>query len=211
VNIPLLPPFPPSAAPSVLWTEPFEELAAEHWREVEVRGRTSYAIVTLEGRPCLKAHSRQAASILLHAVRFDPGTYPWLTWSWRLERPVTGEALDRKDGSDASARLYVYFETKGLPWQKRSLDYVWSATLPVGTVMESAFSSTSKIIVVESGASSVGQWRTVSRNLEEDYEQCFGEDAPDVLAIGVMTDTDNTGSEAVAYYDDLQVAKTRTP
>jgi hypothetical protein len=103
----------------------------------------------------------------------------------------------------------VYFETPGLPWQKRNIDYVWSASLPVGTILSSAFSSSSKIIVVESGATALGQWRTVERNLEDDYEQCFGEDPPDVIAIGVMTDTDNTAGEAVAYYDDLHISKVR--
>ncbi|MBI4004487.1 MAG: DUF3047 domain-containing protein [Candidatus Omnitrophica bacterium] len=209
VKVPLLPPFPPSAAPSVLWAEPFDELHPERWREVEVRGRTSYEAITLEGRSCLKAHSRNTASILLHALRFDPQTFQRLSWSWRVERPVTGEALERKEGSDASARVYVYFETKGLPWQKRSIDYVWSTTLPAGTITESAFSSMSKILVVESGTASLGQWRMAERNLEEDYARCFGGDPPDVIAIGVMTDTDNTAGEAVAYYDDLQVSKTR--
>lgn len=211
VKVPLLPPFPPAAAPAVLWTEPFEELHPERWRDVEVRGRTSYEVITLEDRPCLKAHSRNAASILLHPLRFDPESYQWLSWSWRVERPVTGEALERKGGSDAAARIYVYFETKGLPWQKRNIDYVWSATLPVGTILSSAFSSASKIIVVESGAAALGQWRTVERNLDEDYEQCFGEDPPEAIAIGLMTDTDNTQGEAVAYYDDLRISKHRRP
>ena len=209
VTVPLLPPFPPSVTPPILWMEPFDDLRPEQWRDVEVRGRTSYQAILLDGRACLEAHSRNAASLLLHPLRFDPETYQWLSWSWRLERPVTGEALERKEGSDAAARIYVYFETKGLPWQKRSIDYVWSNTLAVGTVMESAFSSMSKIIVVESGAASLGQWRMAQRNLEEDYERCFGGDPPDVIAIGVMTDTDNTAGEAVAYYDDLRISKQR--
>ncbi|MDP3703841.1 MAG: DUF3047 domain-containing protein, partial [Candidatus Omnitrophota bacterium] len=127
----------------------------------------------------------------------------------RVDQLPTGEALERKDGSDAAARVYVYFETTGLPWQKRNIDYVWSATLPVGTILDSAFSSASKIIVVESGTGSVGQWRRVQRNLRADYARCFGEDPPDVVAIGVMTDADNTRGEALAYYDDLRISKSR--
>ncbi len=93
-------------------------------------------------------------------------------------------------------RRDVYFETKGLPWQQGGIDYVWSNTLAVGTI-------------TERGAASLGQWRMAKRNLEEDYERCFGDDPLDVIAIGVMTDTDNTAGEAVAYYDDLQVSRVR--
>ena len=147
--------------------------------------------------------------MLLHPLHFDPETYRWLSWHWRVERPVTGEALERKEGSDAAARVYVYFETAGLPWQKRNIDYVWSASLPVGTILSSAFSTASKIIVVEGGSDSLGQWRMIERNLAEDYTRCFGDNPPDVVAIGVMTDTDNTAGEAMAYYDDLQISKVR--
>jgi len=121
---------------------------------------------------------------------------------------VEGEALDWKDGSDAAARVYVYFASRGLPWQKRNLDYVWSASLPVGTLLSSAYSSTSKILVVESGSASLGQWRTVERNLEDDFERAFGrQDLPDVIAIGLMSDTDNTGGDALAYFDELRVSR----
>ena len=120
----------------------------------------------------------------------------------------TDQCAEREDGSDAAARVYVYFETKGLPWQKRSLDYVWSASLPVGTILSSAYSSKSKIIVVESGPAHLGEWQGVERNLEDDYARCFGtQDLPDVIAIGLMSDTDNTGGSALAYFDELQVSR----
>lgn len=203
-------PLPPSASatPLVLWSEPFETLDPERWRHTEVKGRTQYDIVTIDERRCLKAESRDGASILLAAVDFDPDKFEWLSWSWRVDQLVEGEALDRKQGSDAAARVYVYFETPGLPWQKRSIDYVWSATLPVGTILPSAFAASSKMIVVESGTSALGQWRRVERNLEEDYRRCFGKyDPPKAIGLGLMTDTDNTHSAAIAYFDDLRIRR----
>jgi hypothetical protein len=192
----------------IFWAESFDALRPEYWREVEVQRKTQYDVVEIEGRRCLRAWSRDGASILLSAVRFDPEAYEWLSWEWRVDQHVAGESLDRKEGSDVAARVYVYFDTAGLPWQKRSLDYVWSSTLPAGTILESAFASTSKIIVVESGAAHLGQWRRVERNLEDDYERCFGKsDLPHVIAIGLMSDTDNTGGEALAYFDELRVTR----
>jgi hypothetical protein len=202
---PLLPALP-TPPPSIFWFEPFEALDPARWREVQVRRETHYQVVDLEARRCLAAHSQGGASILVAAVQFDPETYEWLSWDWRVDQFVEGEALDRKEGSDASARVYVYFDSPGLPWQKRNLDYVWSATLPVGTILASAFSAESKIIVAASGIA-VGEWRHIERNLEADYERCFGEDPPRVMAIGLMTDTDNTGVEARAYFDELRVSR----
>ena len=197
--------------PFVLWSEPFNVLDASRWREIEVMQRTEYAVVDLDGRRCLKAHSRDGASILLAQVGFDASDHKWLSWEWRVDRLVAGEALARKQGSDAAARLYVYFKTAGLPWQKRNLDYVWSATLPVGTVLESPYSHSSKIIVVESGPAALGQWRRVERNLHDDYRRCFMEEPPPVVAIGVMNDSDNTHDEALAYFDELRIAREPFP
>jgi len=192
-----------------LFAEPFDDLDRQRWREIEVKGRTSYSLEGEGEDRSLRAHSRGGASILLYPFRFDPDTYEWLTWRWRVERLVDREDLTQKSGSDASARVYVYFDTGGLPWQRRNLDYVWSAHLPVGTILSSALSESSKIIVAESGTEHLGRWRTVSRNIEDDYEACFGEDPPDVVAIGVMADTDNTHSEAIAFFDDLRVTRDR--
>lgn len=210
ITVPLLPPLIPYVTPAIFWAEPFDALDLERWREVEVRRRTQYEVVTLEGRRCLRAVSQDGASLLLAAVRFDPETYEWLSWDWRVDRLVEREVLERKEGSDAAARVYVYVESPGLPWQKRSLDYVWSASLPVGTTLDSAYSSSSKIIVVESGPASLGQWRTVERNLEDDLKRSFGRQAlPDVIAVGLMSDTDNTGDHALAYFDELRVSRAR--
>ena len=202
------PPAPPaSPGVSIVWMEPFDELNSSRWRNVEVRGNSQYRAVSLDGRSCLRAESHATGSILLTTVRFEPKAYPWLMWQWRVDQLVQGEALDQPKGSDAAARVYVYFETQGLPWQKRNIDYVWSASLPVGTSLTSAYSPTSHIVVVESGADHAGQWRDAERNLAEDYRESFHEEPPGVIAIGLMTDSDNTGSESLAYFDEVRIGK----
>ena len=205
--LPLVHPIRSTAKSPTLFAEPFDALEPARWKEVEVKGRTAYTIEELDGSRVLKAHSQGGASILLSPFRFDPQDYPWLSWRWRVDRFAEGEALERKEGSDAAARIYVYFETPGLPWQKRNLDYVWSAVLPAETMLASAFSPSSKILVVESGPTGLGQWRSVTRNIPEDYRRGFGKEAPDVVAIGIMTDTDTTQSEAIAFFDDIMITR----
>ena len=198
-----------AASAGVVWFEPFDVLDSGRWRQVEVRGRTEYSVVDLDGRRCLKAESRGAASILLSSIIVDPKTDAWLSWEWRVDQLVDGEALGRKAGSDAAARVYVYFDSPGMIWQRHSIDYVWSASLPVGTVLDSAFSSASKILVAESGPQTLGQWRAVVRNIDDDYERCFGKEPPKVIAVGVMSDTDNTRGAALAYFDELRISRVR--
>jgi len=179
------------------------------WREIQLNGKTEYAITTLDGRQCLRAESRASASILLIPTRYNPDKFEWLTWEWRVDRLVEGEALERREGSDGAARVYVYFDTPGLfPWQRRNVNYVWSAVQPIGTIVASPFTpKTSKMLIAESGPEHVGTWRTVSRNVEDDYEQAFGDHPPRVVAIGIMTDSDNTGSEALAYFANLRATR----
>lgn len=203
---PLKPSTEPDAAP-VLLQEPFESLDSARWREIDVKGRTDYAIARDEnGDGYLSAHSRAGASVLLLPVRFNPDRYGWISWRWRVERFTGREDLTRKAGSDAAARVYVYFDTPGPAWKRDNLDYVWSERLPADLALPSAFSSWSKIIVAQSGPTP-GVWQSVRRNLADDYRRCFGRKPPDVVAIGFMTDTDTTRTEAAAAFDDLVVSR----
>ena len=205
MKIPLLPSLRP-APQAAVWEESFDVLDPERWRHVKIHGATQYRIVEIDGRRCLRAESQENASLLLAPVSIDPRRSPWISWSWRVDQLVDGEALDRTSGSDAAARLYVYFDTPGLPWQKRNLDYVWSAVLPIGTSMRSPFGSHLNLIVVERGTESLGRWQRVERDVVEGYRRSFGEEPPKkIIAIGLMSDSDNTGSRAVAYFDDLRI------
>jgi hypothetical protein len=40
----------------------------------------------------------------------------------------------------------------------------------------------------------------------QDYRLLFGEEPSALGAVAIMTDTDNTGGQAVAYYGDISLA-----
>lgn len=63
------------------------------------------------------------------------------------------------------------------------------------------------MIAVESGSDSLGYWITEKRNVYEDYRRLFGSNPPKVKAVAVMTDSDNTGGRAEAFYDDFVLKK----
>ena len=63
------------------------------------------------------------------------------------------------------------------------------------------------MIAVESGADSLGRWIAEKRNVYEDYSRIFSEEPPEVGAIAVMSDADNTAETAEAFYDDFVLGR----
>jgi hypothetical protein len=61
------------------------------------------------------------------------------------------------------------------------------------------------MIAVESGPEKAGAWQTETRNIYEDYRRSFGEAPPRVGAVAIMTDTDNTGEDALAWYGAIRI------
>ena len=110
----------------------------------------------------------------------------------------------RKSGDDYSARVYVVFP-HWLPFKTRSLNYIWANRLAKGANTPNPFYANAVMVAVESGDQMVGQWVSEQRDIREDYRRIFGGEPPKVGAVALMTDTDNTGESAVAYYDDLRI------
>jgi len=53
----------------------------------------------------------------------------------------------------------------------------------------------------------LNQWVTEERNLYEDYKKAFGLEPPMISGVAIMTDTDNTGDSATAFYGDIVFKK----
>ena len=87
-----------------------------------------------------------------------------------------------------------------LPPLTKSINYIWANKLPKGRHVPNPFYSNAVMVAVESGNENVGKWIAERRNVYEDFKAIFGEEPP---LIAIMTDTDNTGEAAVAYYDDM--------
>ena len=51
----------------------------------------------------------------------------------------------------------------------------------------------------------IGKWQSFTRNLVEDFKRVFGEEPGKVTSIEIVTDTDNTGGDAEAFYGDITV------
>jgi len=177
------------------------------WRDepFQKKAKTVYSLVTEGGRTVLKAHSRNAASGLLKKVELNPRKYPLLRWSWKVEQTLQREDVTKKSGDDFAARVYVVFP-RTFFWQTRALNYAWAARLPKGSMVPSPYTGNAIIVAVESGEGKAGSWVSEERNIYEDYERAFGEEPPQLGAVAVMTDTDDTKDEVTAWYGDITLA-----
>ena len=84
-----------------------------------------------------------------------------------------------------------------------AINYIWESKAPVGTIVPNPYTDRVKMFVVETGSAKVNQWANEERNVYEDYKKAFGEEPPMISGVAIMTDTDNTGESAIAYYGDI--------
>lgn len=179
------------------------------WQVKSFKGLTDYALVQDPteggGRTVLRAESRGAASGLIKEVGLDLAKHPLLRWSWRVEGTVAGGDERVKAGDDYAARVYVVFP-HALFWRTRAINYIWANRLPKGAHQPNVFSANAMMVAVESGQELAGRWVSEERDVVADYRLLFGEEPPALGAVAVMTDTDNTGGRAVAFYGDISLA-----
>jgi hypothetical protein len=175
------------------------------WETKIFKDKTSYTLLQENGTTVVKAQSRASASALYKKVTLDPLHYRYLRWSWKVAGTINKAQEKSKAGDDFAARVYVVFPGHFF-WQTRAINYIWANHLPVGNSFPSPFTRNAMMLAVESGQANVGQWLSEERDILSDYRHLFGEDPHEIGAIAFMTDTDNTGEEATAWYGELSIS-----
>ncbi|SFO10074.1 Protein of unknown function [Nitrosospira briensis] len=173
------------------------------WQPKIFTGITRYALASKNGRIVLHADSSAAASGLYREVSIELGETPILNWTWQIGDVLKGADERTRAGDDYAARVYVIFSGGITFWRTRALNYVWSNNQPIGADWPNAYTGNARMIAVESGSSRAGQWKSERRDVREDYRRVFGEEPGRVDAVAIMTDTDNTGATATAWYGDI--------
>lgn len=173
------------------------------WQPKVFTGETRYSLKSSDGRLALRAESKAAASGLYRKVNVELDKTPMLNWTWKVDNVLAGTDERIRAGDDYSARVYVVFSGAPMFWRTRAINYVWSNKQPVDSIWPNAFTGNARMIAVESGTGQVGQWVSERRDVRADYQRLFGEKPGRVDAVAIMTDTDNTGATAMAWYGDI--------
>ncbi|MEQ1776524.1 MAG: DUF3047 domain-containing protein [Burkholderiales bacterium] len=200
------------------------------WTLSKFKKPTEYKLVDTEGRTAVKADAEASASGLVHKLDIDPRQYPLLSWQWKVDDLIKTADNTTKHLEDSPVRVVVSFagDIDSLPLDDRmffdnmrlltrqqlpyaTLMYIWENRAPRDKVLPNLHTSRIKMIVAESGRAKIGAWQDITRNVYEDYKRAFGTEPGRITAIAVMTDTDNTGENAQAWYGDIVFRRVAPP
>jgi len=193
----------------------------------KIERHTVYKVVKDGDVVAVKAVSEASASGLTREININLKEYPIVQWRWKVANVLKKGDVTKKEGDDYPARIYITFEYDtgkvgffdkakyeaarllyGQYPPLGAINYIWESKAPKGTVALNPFTEQVKMIVVESGAERLNQWVNEERNIYEDYKKAFREEPPMISGVAIMTDTDNTGESATAYYGDIVFRKT---
>lgn len=187
---------------------------------------TRYDLVDDRGTVVLHAVADNAASGLGHRTAFDLRNAPVIEWRWKIAGLI-GDADSRvASREDAPARVVLEFDgdkaklslleravyriserVAGRELPYATLMYIWSNDLPVGTLVPNPRTRRVQMIVASTGTAGVGAWQSLARDVHADFRRAFGEDPGRLIAVGVLTDTDNTDGHAEAWYGDIRFTR----
>ena len=188
----------------------------------KITSHTRYSMIKDDNTVVIKAVSESSASALIRKIKIDPEKYPIIRWRWKVSNILKKGDVTKKAGDDYAARIYVTFEydpekagifEKAIAGLGRliygentpvaAINYIWANKAPVGAVVQSPYTKLNKMVVVESGESSLNCWTLEKRNIFDDYVTAFGKRPPMISGVAIMTDSDNTKASATAYYGDI--------
>jgi hypothetical protein len=201
------------------------------WKHVPLsqsKRETEYTTVVDEGVVVLKASAHGSASLMAFRTEFDPRAFPTLSWRWKVIQGVPGAETHSRAREDAPVRVMVSFSgdtsklsvldraassfaqsASGQPLPYAELMYVWGGKVAVDSITNSSLTSRIRMLAVAVDDQGIGHWHSYTRNLVEDFKRAFGEEPGKVTAIKLMSDTDNTNSNAEALYGDISVGPPR--
>ncbi|MEI7784807.1 MAG: DUF3047 domain-containing protein [Betaproteobacteria bacterium] len=190
-----------------------------HHQTFPGKRKNQYSYVWREGRPAMAVRSDGAISALRKVVDAQAGPVSGIRFSWKVASLLEKADLQDAARSDSPVRIVLAFEgdrsllsardqmlselaraLTGEEMPYATLMYVWSNQLPVGTVVNSRRTDRIRKMVIESGPVGLNRWLDYERDVRADYERAFGEAPGRLVAVGIMSDSDNTGGSVRAWY-----------
>lgn len=188
----------------------------------KIERHTLYRVVTDSGNTVIKANSRNSASGLIRKVSIDSQKFPYISWRWKISSVYAKGDVTRKSGDDYPARVYITFayDPAGVGLFEKlkykaarliygetpplaAITYIWANRAPAGLTVVNAYTDRVRMIVLQSEAVRINQWITEKRNVYADYKKAFGKEPSMISGVAIMTDSDDTGESATAWYGDI--------
>lgn len=175
------------------------------WEAHSFTGETRYELTEIDGRQAVHALCTDgSASGLFYEHNIDLEETPIIEWQWRVVSTFTGIDEQTRAGDDYPARLYAVDRHNVMRWRTRAINYVWASVMARGAQWDNAYQSRAAMVAMRSGADADG-WVTERRDLREDFREIHGRDLTVLNALAIMTDCDDTGQAAEAWYGEIRL------
>lgn len=215
---------PPATAsrPATPWDQASLRLnTVTPWLHRSFPGKASnqFAYLKLDGRTAMGVKSSASASMLRKVVSIEPAQLEAVRFSWKVPALITDADMALRDKDDSPVRLVLAFDgdrsklsardrmlselanaLTGEDMPYATLMYVWCNKREPGSVVLNPRTDRIRKLVLESGPTRLNRWIDYERDIRADYRTAFGEEPGRLIAVGIMTDTDNTKSSAEAWY-----------
>ncbi len=203
------------------------EVPAFHgWQHLRLPGKlaTAYMPVRYGERDALEVQAKSSASLLRLKLGIEPGDLGGLRFSWNVPALMPMADLARRDRADSVVRVVLSFDgdrsrlstrdhilselvqlMTGEPLPYATLMYVWCPIREAGSVITNPRTERIRKLVVESGPARLNQWLDYERDIRADYRKVFDEEPGRLIGVAIMTDSDNTQSQARAWYGPVEL------
>ena len=178
----------------------------EGWKPRKEAGRAAYTVRTEGALRYLRASARNLGIQAALERPWDLTEYPVLQWKWRPR--AFPEGADERSGGKNDSAVGVYAVFPYSSFAVKSLKYVWSEKVPKGTELEASRGLTKMLVLESGGPADRDRWVEERVDVAEDYRRRFHDPVlPHPLGIAVLTDSDDTRSEAEGDYADFEACR----
>jgi Protein of unknown function (DUF3047) len=190
---------------------------------------TRFDITSIDSQKVLRVQTDSSYGNLVHTLPgINLAEKTLLRWRWRLDQPLVNADLRQRRSDDTPLKVCLLFDmpTTKLGFVDRSvlslarsvsgeklptatLCYVWDHLLPEGTLLNNAYTSRVRMLVLDSGDQRLGQWVSHQRDVAADFKRAFGvesETLPRLDGVLVGADSDNAGGQSLGYVSDVTLA-----
>ena len=181
-----------------------EELSTLKVRKVRgADAKTKYTLGNNDNGKYIKAEANNSASGLGKELKINLKKTPFLNITWKVEKDLTGIVENSKKGHDYAARVFVVKKTGATPLSNRAMNYVFSSNNDINTYHPSPFTKKSIDYVLSTTKEDLNEWVTVKVNVRDHFKKFHDLDLDDINGIAIMSDTDNSKLNAIAYYQNI--------
>lgn len=195
---------------------------------------TRFELAEVQGERALKVSTRASYGTWVHDLpKVEPGRLQW-RWrlDQPLTADKGGKVvadIQTKAGDDAALKVCVMFDhpLNRVPFVERTLlriarsisgedlpaatlCYVWDSVYPAGLQGANPYTQRVRFITLQGKGAPLAQWQNETRDVAADFAKLFADEqpagaaVPQVRAVLIGADSDNTGAESLGWVRGIE-------